>query len=38
MLVVPEKAFSGTTRWKSTLQMAQLVSAAGIAIQVAKGF
>jgi protein involved in polysaccharide export with SLBB domain len=38
MLVVPEKAFSGTTRWKSTLQMAQLVSAAGIAIQVARGF
>ena len=38
MLVVPEKAFSGSTRWKNTLQMAQLVSAAGIAIQVAKGF
>jgi protein involved in polysaccharide export with SLBB domain len=38
MLVVPEKAYSGTTRWKSTLQMAQMVSAAGIAIQVAKSF
>jgi hypothetical protein len=37
MLVVPERAYSGTTRWKSTLQVAQLVSAAGIAIQVAKG-
>ncbi len=37
MLVVPERAYSGTTRWKSTLQAAQLVTAAGIAIQVAKG-
>ena len=37
MLVVPERAYSGTTRWKSTLQVAQLVSAAGIVIQVAKG-
>jgi len=38
MLVVPEKAYSGTSRWKNTLQVAQLVSAAGIAVQVAKGF
>jgi protein involved in polysaccharide export with SLBB domain len=38
MLVVPEKAYSGTTRWKSTLQSAQLVSAVGIAVQVARAF
>jgi mannose-6-phosphate isomerase-like protein (cupin superfamily) len=38
MVVVPEKAYSGTTRWKNTLQAAQLVSAIGIAIQVARGF
>jgi protein involved in polysaccharide export with SLBB domain len=38
MLVVPERAYSGTTRWKSTLQSAQLVSAVGIAVQVARGF
>ncbi len=37
-VVVPEKAFSGTTRWKNTLQVAQLVSAVGIAVQVARGF
>jgi protein involved in polysaccharide export with SLBB domain len=38
MLVVPEKAYSGTTRWKNTLEAAQLAYAVGIAIQVAKGF
>jgi protein involved in polysaccharide export with SLBB domain len=38
MVVVPEKAFSGTTRWKNALQVAQLVSAAGIALQVARNF
>jgi hypothetical protein len=38
MVVVPQKAFSGTTRWKNTLQVAQLVSAVGIAVQVARGF
>lgn len=38
MVVVPQKAFSGTTRWKDTLQVAQLVSAVGIAVQVARGF
>jgi len=38
MLVVPERAYSGTTRWKSTLQAAQLVSAAGIALQIARSF
>ncbi len=38
MLVVPEKAFSGTTRWKNTLETAQLAYAVGIAIQVARSF
>jgi protein involved in polysaccharide export with SLBB domain len=38
MVVVPEKAFGGTTTWRNTLQVAQLVSAVGIAVQVARGF
>jgi len=38
MVVVPEKAYSGTTRWKNTLQAAQLATAVGIAVQVAKSF
>jgi len=38
MIIVPERAFSGTTKWKDTLQVAQLVSAVGIAVQVARGF
>ena len=38
LIMVPEKAYSGTTKWKSTLQSAQLAYAVGIAIQVAKGF
>ncbi len=38
MVVVPEKAYSGTTRWKSTLQVAQLATAVGIAVQVARTF
>jgi protein involved in polysaccharide export with SLBB domain len=38
MVVVPEKAYSGTTRWKSTLQVAQLATAVGIAVQVARSF
>ncbi len=38
MLVVPEKAYSGTTRWKSTLEAAQLAYAVGVAIQVARSF
>jgi protein involved in polysaccharide export with SLBB domain len=38
MVVVPEKAYSGTTRWKSILQTAQLATAVGIAVQVAKSF
>jgi protein involved in polysaccharide export with SLBB domain len=38
LVMVPEKAFSGTTKWKQTLETAQLASAVGIAIQVARIF
>ncbi|HWY22616.1 MAG TPA: SLBB domain-containing protein [Candidatus Acidoferrum sp.] len=38
LVMVPEKAFSGTTKWKTTLESAQLASAVGIAIQVARSF
>jgi protein involved in polysaccharide export with SLBB domain len=38
MVVVPDKAFGGGITWRNTLQVAQLVSAVGIAVQVARGF
>jgi len=38
MVMVPEKAFSSNTRWKDTLEGAQLAYAVGIAIQVARSF
>ena len=38
MVVVPERGFSANTRWKTTLQSAQLAYAVGIAIQVARHF
>ena len=38
MVLVPDKAFGGGLNWKTTLQVAQLVSAVGIAVQVARGF
>jgi hypothetical protein len=38
MVVVPEKTFSANSRWKDTLQGAQLAYAVGIAIQVARSF
>ncbi|MBV9181552.1 MAG: SLBB domain-containing protein [Acidobacteria bacterium] len=38
LVMVPEKAFSGTTKWKATLESAQLAYAVGIAIQVARSF
>jgi protein involved in polysaccharide export with SLBB domain len=38
MVVVPDKAYGGGMSWKNTLQVAQLVSAVGIAVQVARGF
>lgn len=38
LVMVPEKAFSGTTKWKQTLESAQLAYAVGIAVQVARSF
>ena len=38
MVVVPEKPYGGSSTWRNTLQVAQLVSAVGIAVQVARGF
>lgn len=38
MIVVPSKAVGGGFKWRETLQVAQLVSAIGIAVQVARGF
>src|SRR3984957_3252330 len=38
MVVVPEKAFSANTRWKDALQTAQIATAVGIAVQVARSF
>jgi protein involved in polysaccharide export with SLBB domain len=37
LVEVPEKAFSGTTKWKQTLEVAQLTYAIGVAVQVARG-
>jgi protein involved in polysaccharide export with SLBB domain len=38
MVVVPEKAYGASTKWKSTLQASQLVYAVGVAVQVARSF
>ncbi len=38
MVVVPEKAYSINSKWKTTLESAQLAYAVGIAIQVARSF
>lgn len=38
MIMVPTKAFGGGFKWRQTLEVAQLVSAVGIAVQVARGF
>ena len=38
MVMVPEKAFSGSSKWKNAVQSAQVVSAIGIAVQVARSF
>ena len=38
LVMVPEKAFHGTTKWKQTLETAQLAYAVGVAIQVARSF
>ena len=38
MIVVPTRALGGGFKWRETLQVAQLVSAVGIAVRVARGF
>jgi protein involved in polysaccharide export with SLBB domain len=38
MLVVPERAYTGNTKWKTALQTSQVVSAIGIAVSVARQF
>ncbi len=38
MIVVPSKALGGGFKWRETLEIAQVVSAIGIAVQVARGF
>jgi len=38
MIVVPNKAVGGGAKWRQTLEAAQVVSAIGIAVQVARGF
>ncbi len=38
MVMVPNKAFGGGAKWKQVLQVSELVSAVGIAVQVARGF
>jgi len=38
MIMVPTKAFGGGAKWRQVLQVSELVSAVGIAVQVARGF
>jgi protein involved in polysaccharide export with SLBB domain len=38
MIMIPSKAVGGGIKWRETLQVAQVVSAVGIAVQVARGF
>jgi protein involved in polysaccharide export with SLBB domain len=38
MIMVPSKAFGGGAKWRQVLQVSELVSAVGIAVQVARGF
>ena len=38
MVVVPEKAFAGTTKWKNTLQVAQLLQAVAFSVTLGKTF
>jgi protein involved in polysaccharide export with SLBB domain len=37
-VVVPDRAFGGPINWRNTLEVAQLVSAVGIAVSVARTF
>lgn len=38
MVVVPEKALSGSSKWRQVLEASQLASAVGVAISLAGGF
>lgn len=38
MVVMPEKAFAGTTKWKNTLQVAQLLQAVAFSVTMGKTF
>lgn len=38
MIMIPNRALGGGFKWRETLQVAQIVSAVGIAVQVARGF
>jgi protein involved in polysaccharide export with SLBB domain len=38
MVVVPERAFAGTTKWKNTLQVAQLLQAVAFSVSLGKTF
>lgn len=38
MVVVPEKAFAGTSKWKNTLQVAQLLQAVAFSVSLGKAF
>jgi protein involved in polysaccharide export with SLBB domain len=38
MVVVPEKAFAGTTKWRNTLQVAQLLQAVALSVSLGKTF
>lgn len=38
MVVVPERAFAGTTKWKNTLQVAQLLQSVAFAVSLGRTF
>ena len=38
MVVVPEKAFAGTSKWKDTLQVAQLLQSVAFAVSLGRSF
>jgi len=38
MVVVPEKAFAGTSKWKNTLQVAQLLQAVAFSVSLGRSF
>jgi protein involved in polysaccharide export with SLBB domain len=38
MVIVPEKAFAGTSKWKNTLQVAQLLQSVAFAVTLGRSF